>query len=756
MGVVVNNVEADRLRGPAAWLMVATAAMNVLFGITRLLFGLSGYGEVSFAVRAQAILGGLASPVFVALLVGGVLLGSHFGPPVARLRLMTQVAVAALGLMTLFGAIGLIGGLFAGDDVMGLLEFLLLNVPALALAAVGLLHLLPRMSAAAPKARPAGFAEGSGLGAVGGLGGAQEQRPQERQYAPAQEQPVPAPPQAGPAGGRQDQPFQQGFPQNPAQQPDSPHAPQYGAPQAPQQAPQQGFQQQEAAFQQGQPGHQSHQGQQGFQGPGIPQGPAEQAPAAQHGFPDQGAQPGLRPQEAPSGAHGQPQHSRGLPALPPAQSGTQGPAVPQGPAAPMVPEGHGGGYPSENHLQSAATTAYPAQPSEGHAPAYAPPAGEGHAPAYPQAGEGHGPTYPQAGEGHAPAAYAPQAGDQGYGAQPPVYNPAPAQPSLPPQTPAAPAEQPYTPGPYVAADVQPAATPYEQPAATPYERPAAPYEPHAPYAAQADQTRPPAYGEPQPPGYDRQPAESGMGGYAPQAEQQTPFYTPPQETYPPQEGYSPPAEAGAHTAFDGRPQQSFPQPPENYGQPLTGYSGGEFAWQTEQGTPYQAPAPVDPRSQQIAQAYQQAESYAQQAESYAQQAQGTEPQLRVPEYMSSPGSPGPQTGGYDDPFGHPQAPQGPPAAQPYQQQGGQQGGGQWDAHEESTMRLTPGAYQGDPLNDPDPGLRPWDSRPTIDPTAIYKPERSAQVTGEESTDRERVGPGQEQNMSWYGSDRREH
>ncbi|WP_189246593.1 hypothetical protein [Streptosporangium pseudovulgare] len=709
----MNNVEADRLRGPAAWLMVATAAMNVLFGITRLLFGLSGYGEVSFAVRAQAILGGLASPVFVALLVGGVLLGSHFGPPVARLKLMTQVAVAALGLMTLFGAIGLIGGLFAGDSVMSLLEFLLLNVPALALAAVGLLHLLPRMSAAAPRTRPAGFAEGSGLGAVGGLGGGQEQRPQERQYVPAQEQPVPAPPQAGPAGGQQDQPFQQGFPQNPAQQPGSPQAPQYGAPQA----PQQGFQPQEAAFQQG------HQGQQGFQGPGAPQGPAEQAPAAQHGFPDQGAQPGLRPQEAQSGAHGRPQHPRGLPALPPAQSGAQGA---QGPAA---PEGHGGGYPPENHLQSVATIAYPAQPGEGHAPAYAPPAGEGHAP-----------SYPQAGEGHAPAAYAPQTGDQGYGAQPPVYNPAPAQPALPPQTPAAPAEQPYTPGPYVAADAQPAATPYE--------RPAAPYEPHAPYAAQTDQTRPPAYGEPQLPGYDRQPAESGMGGYAPQAEQQTPFYTPPQETYSPQESHSSPAEAGAHTAFDGRPQQSFPQPPENYGQPLTGYSGGEFAWQAEQSTPYQAPAPVDPRSQQIAQAYQQAESY-------AQQAQGTEPQLRVPEYMSSPGSPSPQTGGYDDPFGHPQTPQGPPAAQSYQQ-GGQQGGGQWDAQEESTMRLTPGAYQGDPLNDPDPGLRPWDSRPTIDPTAIYKPERSAQVTGEESTDRERVGPGQEQNMSWYGSDRREH
>ncbi len=110
----------------------------------------------------------------------------------------------------------------------------------------------------------------------------------------------------------------------------------------------------------------------------------------------------------------------------------------------------------------------------------------------------------------------------------------------------------------------------------------------------------------------------------------------------------------------------------------------------------------------MAQAYQQAESY-------QQQAQGTEPQLRVPEY----GSPG-----YDGPFGHPQqasqAPQGLPAPQaPYQPQGG---GPQWDPRSEATIRFDPSAYSGDPLSDPSPAARTWDSQP-IDPTAIYKPEQ---------------------------------
>ncbi|OUC92198.1 hypothetical protein CA984_31055 [Streptosporangium minutum] len=360
--------------------------------------------------------------------------------------------------------------------------------------------------------------------------------------------------------------------------------------------------------------------------------------------------------------------------------------------------------------------------------------------------QAHGYAQPT-GDGYSQAAYAPPAQDQPHGNQAASYAPA--------QTPA----EPYTPSPYVAADVQPPAParPYEPPVtaydppiyATPAEQqPQAPLyaEPqHSGYGSPAEPQHP-GYGspaEPQHPGYG-QPADAQLPGYAPQPEQQqAPFYQAQPEAYQAQpEAPAPytPADVQPRVSFDSQAQSSFPQPPENYGQPFGGYSGAEFARPTEPNLHYSAPDPVDPRSQQMAQAYQQAESY-------QQQTQGGEPQLRVPEYGAS------QAGGsYDDPFGHPQTPQAPPAAQPYQQQGGHQ----WDPPADATLRFDPSSYQGDPLNDPNAGRNSWDSQPAIDPTAIYKPERSAQVTGEEIPDRERVGPGQEQNMSWYGSDRREH
>ncbi|WP_143653565.1 hypothetical protein [Streptosporangium subroseum] len=268
------------------------------------------------------------------------------------------------------------------------------------------------------------------------------------------------------------------------------------------------------------------------------------------------------------------------------------------------------------------------------------------------------------------------------------------------------------------------------------------------YTQQPDSQRP-GYGQPdsQPQGYGQQDSQN----YAQQPDPQIPGYgQQPEAQAPP--SYAP-AESRPNLSFESQSQSSFPQPPENYGQPFPGYSSTEFGRPTDQNPQYPAPAPdpVDLRSQQIAQAYQQAESY-------QQQAQGTEPQLRVPDYPEHTAYPEhaapASSGSYDDPFGHPQTPQTsqtPPAAQPYQQQTSHQ----WDSSAEATLRFDPNAYQADPLGAPGPASRSWDSQP-IDPTAIYKPERSAQVTEEETPDRERVGPGQDQNMSWYGSDRREH
>ncbi|MBB2909703.1 hypothetical protein FHS43_000949 [Streptosporangium becharense] len=258
--------------------------------------------------------------------------------------------------------------------------------------------------------------------------------------------------------------------------------------------------------------------------------------------------------------------------------------------------------------------------------------------------------------------------------------------------------------------------------------------------------QPESYGQPQGQPYGQSPEQAPGYGQS-ESQAQAPAYG--------QSGYGVPAEqqasaplagTGGHrsTPFDDRPAQPFPQPPENYGQPFTGYSGTEFGRVDEPGPHYPAPDPIDPRTQQMAQAYQQAESY-------QQQNQGTAPNLRVPDYGS-----GQQNSSYDVPFGHQQAPDAPfghpqtSQAQPYQQ-----GGPQWDAQSEATVRFDPDAYRADPLGAAAPSAASWDSQP-IDPTAIYKPEQlPGQVTDGETPDRERTGPGQDQNMSWYGSDRQE-
>ncbi|GAA3122730.1 hypothetical protein [Streptosporangium carneum] len=699
------NVEASRLREPAAWLMIAVASTRVLIGVEQLLFSTSS--GTSFAFRAATKVDDFTSPVTTALLVGAVLLAGNAGPAIDRLKLMVQVALGALGLAALFGTVGLFGALFAGEtDFREKFEFFVLTLPTLALTGLALAYLLPRAASAGSAARASGT-KGSAVphGPI---------FPSQEQYAT---------PQGGPAGPQGAQLPPQGAPQVP---PPGLHtldqAAQHGYAPHEQAAPQQGFHPQDQAQQQGFPPYE-----QGAQ-PGF----HVQEPLQQQGFPPHD-QPSHQPShQAPhQGFHAQEQTSQhGFPGHD--QSGNAYPQQAQ--PAPMVQLPY-----SPPALPPAPSSSASTGAAEGYGQAH----GYGSSPneAYPQTS--------QSSPG-SPASY-PQPGDsQPYGTQPSSYGQSPAQPASPSSA------EVYTPGPYVPADAQPQAKPYESqgaaydPPATAYDSPATAYDSPATaydppgYAAPAEQPQASAYTDPQLPGYTP-PAEPQLPGYAQQPEQQAPFYAAQSEA----QGASPysGSDSQPRLSFDSQGQQGFPQPPENYGQPFTGYSGAEYARQTEPNLHYPAPAPdpVDLRSQQMAQAYQQAESY-QQSQGVSQPTSqgGTEPQLRVPEYTSS------QAGGsYDDPFGHPQAQQAPPAQQPYQQ------GGQWETPAETTLRFDPAAYQGDPLSGPSPSARSWDSQP-IDPTAIYKPERSAQVTGEESSDRERVGPGQEQNMSWYGSDRREH
>ncbi|MBB4939875.1 hypothetical protein FHR32_004180 [Streptosporangium album] len=688
--------------------------MSVLIGIERLLFGgsTSSAGS-SFGLRAFGYVDDLTSPVTVVLLVGAVLLAGHLGPVIKRMKMMVYVAVGMLGLTALFGLVGLFGGLFSGDATLGRkVEFLLLNVPGLALAVIALLYLLPKAASAAPQV--------AGLRAEGGFGHPQEQH---------------AYPQGGHAQPVPQQGFQaQGFPSQ-EQAPQGGQGYQQGY-QSVDQASQQGYQSQDQASQQGYQSQDQHFQQQGF---------ASQEQAPQQGYQPQG--------QVPQGGHAQQAQSAPQQGFPPQEQAPQGgQGYQQGYQS--VDQASQQGYQSQDqHFQQQGFASQEQAPQQGYQPQGQVPQG-GHAqqaqsapasvpqvpysqPALPPArssataSDGYGQQSPHsyappAGDGYSPAAYAPPVETHAHGGQAASYAPAQPASQVPPPAPA----ETYTPSPYVAADAQPPAP------VAPYDPPVTAYDPPV-YAAPAEQPQQqaPGYPDSQLPGYPP-PAAAQFPGYPPQPEQQqASFYQPQSETYQPQsEAPAPytPADSPQRAAFDGQEQSSFPQPPENYGQPFTGYSGAEFARPTEPNLHYPAPGPVDPRSQQMAQAYQQAETY-------QQQAQGTEPQLQVPEYGASP-----QGGSYDGPFGHPQT---SPAAQPYQQQSGHQ----WDPPADATLRFDPSSYQGDPL-----GGNSWDSQPAIDPTAIYRPERSAQVMGEESSDRERVGPGQEENMSWYGSDRREH
>ncbi|GAA5044015.1 hypothetical protein HNP84_004534 [Thermocatellispora tengchongensis] len=239
-------------------------------------------------------------------------------------------------------------------------------------------------------------------------------------------------------------------------------------------------------------------------------------------------------------------------------------------------------------------------------------------------------------------------------------------------------------------------------------------------------------------GSPQQPAYQSYGQQSPYQQPQQPYQQQPAEPaaaqyggYGQQQGQQQGQQFGSGEYQDGGPavtpypqqqqQQQYSTPgyqtPPAYGQQQpSSYQG--YATQPEQPR-YEDPVPMDPRSQQLAHAYQQAQTY-QQAHA------GTEPQLQYPAESTPPAQ------HYDDPFGHSQTPPAssytpqhsqpsnqPPMQQPGQPQGQQGQNQSWPPGEplgDSTLRFQPKAYQGtDPLNVSRPGDEP------IDPTAIYTP-----------------------------------
>jgi hypothetical protein len=663
MGVVVRNLDVVRLREPAAWAMVAAAAMAALVGIGRFLIGSeSRYGGLGLTERGAVYFSDLANPVLAALLVGAVILVTRLGgPPSRKAGPIAMASAITLAALTLFGALALFVGLFSGAEFRSTAEFLLTGVPMLGLNAVALLFLIPQVRPATRTSytTPPGFQSRQGS------------------YGQTFGQPGPAGQAFGQQQPSQQQPGQQPGQQQPGQQ--------FGA-QAPG-APGFGFAEAPAGGQFQQPPYPEPQ----FQEPQFQQDAAFQAQATQV---QETAQPAAAPVPAPAHTAAPDGARAALPAAPADQPTYESLELPSyEPAAQQPapePAAQSGYEPAARSPYEQPSYEQPAQPSYGqsaHQSSYEAP---------PQSSYGqsaHQPSY----EAPAQAAYQPSETLPESGYQPAPYVPADSSPSSYPSYPT-----PDTGFTDPAFPPQQEHNPYAPPAETPTSSAGPAYTPDA-YAPQPEPPNPYAPTGFPPDAYSTPNAyadgQSG-GGYQP-----PPSYAPTENT--PDVPYP-----------QGQPYYERPPAFEQQGQPFTGMSGQEYAPQYQEPDP-----PVDPRSQQLLDAYQQAETY-------QHSSAGTTPDLRPP--------------AYDDPFGHPQqAPHQPPPhhqaqapqfhqpvqQQPYQQpqyaqpqQPGpqayqpQQPGGWPEQPAESTVRLDPSAIQGDALGDP-----PGQGDDPIDPTAIYTP-----------------------------------
>ncbi|MFG2073995.1 hypothetical protein [Nonomuraea maritima] len=693
----MSKIDVTRLREPAAWIALVTGLMNVILAIGHILISPSAFGS-SFAERSMAFFPNLTSPIVPALLLGAVLLVTKVGPPSPKAKLFAYGAAAGLALATVFGLIALLAGMASGAGARSTVEHFFLGAPTLALTAIALVYLLPQVTAERPAAQVHGQ-----FGRQPGYFGQPDQPqpgPQHPGYGGPQDQYAGYGPQDQPAFGQQEQP-PGSYGQQPAygQQPPSGQQPSYGQEPSYGQAQEPGFGQgQESGFGQ-EPGFGQNQepgyGQQQGQEPGF----------------GQGQEPNFGQQPAPAQAYGQQPPSAAQPGYgqqpPSGQFFGQQPAQGQDPAYGQQPAYGQPGY----DQQPPSGQGYGQQPPSGQQPAYGQQPPSGHQPAYdqqPPSGQGYGqqpPSGHQSGYGQQPPSFGGQPDQAGYGAQQPEAPAAhvPQAGSYQPiraALPAAPSdqrqpEQPSQAGQqgqqsqdfqgfgqhgYAGAETTPTGSAYSTP-------PAGEYTP-APYV--------PA---------DSQPNVYGQQSQNPYAPADQPPFQPPAETLP--NAFSAPAEPAQNAPFPPAEQPAFGQQPygqnafdQQTGQPFTGYSGQEFGASSG----YQEPdLPVDPRSQQLLDAYQQAESY-----QHANSA-GTQPELRAPDYSGQQGRP------YDDPFGHPQQPPQPGGG--YEPQQGQyqpthqaSPAGWPDGQAESTMRIDPfGGEQRRPGDDP------------IDPTAIYTP-----------------------------------
>lgn len=236
---------AQRLREPAAFVLLAYAVLSTLFALIDFLFapssvcGSGGCGW-SFPDRALGAFPALAAPVLMLVLVASVVL-AHVVEQIKSAKTVALVALITVGLDALFAVIALLAEFGARDGGWDKTERFLVGVAQLAIVAVAGWFILGYFQMHAPE-RPAAPAEFQPPQKQFAQQQQQQQwqaqAQQHPQAAPAWQPPpqqAPAAPPTPPQQGQWGQPQQ---PQQPQQQPASP----WGQPQPPQQ---QGYEQQQ-------------------------------------------------------------------------------------------------------------------------------------------------------------------------------------------------------------------------------------------------------------------------------------------------------------------------------------------------------------------------------------------------------------------------------------------------------------------------------------------------------------------------------
>jgi len=133
----VNKEAVQRLREPAAWVLLASAGVQLLAGIITIL---GEAGTITFRFLLEARDGMFLQAGVVALVVLAVLLATWGDQPAPQARNITMGALGVLAGIGVFGVVSWLGGMLADSEAAGALTKLsvfLLGAGKLAVVGVG-------------------------------------------------------------------------------------------------------------------------------------------------------------------------------------------------------------------------------------------------------------------------------------------------------------------------------------------------------------------------------------------------------------------------------------------------------------------------------------------------------------------------------------------------------------------------------------------------------------------------------------------